>query len=262
MRNLFRRLFLIAALLGSTHASATDVVERAELGRHFEDAGVSGTFVMLDAQADRLYVYDRVRAERRFIPASTFKIFNSLVALDSGVVKDESEIIPYGGKPQRFNAWEHDMNMRDAIRVSNVPIYQELARRAGPERMRRYIKLVSYGNADIGNIIDRFWLDGPLRISAVEQARFTSRLARRDLPFSERSMAIVRDILRQEQTPDYALFAKTGWDFDNHLGWWIGWIERGKNIYAFALNIDVRSEADTAKRQSVAKDCLKALGAL
>jgi beta-lactamase class D len=262
MRKIFHRILTAVVLLCGVPAVATEIVERPDLGRHFEAEGVSGTFVMLDAQADRLYVFDRARAQRRFVPASTFKIFNSLVALETGAVKDENEIIPYGGKPQRLKEWEHDMDMRDAIRISNVPVYQELARRAGRERMNHYIKLVGYGNAEIGNVVDRFWLDGPLKISAIEQAYFTNRLAHRDLPFSERAMRIVRDIIQQEETPDHALFAKTGWDAGNGIGWWVGWVERSGKVYAFALNIDIRRDEDVTKRQSVARDCLKALQAL
>ena len=67
------------------------------------------------------------------------------------------------------------MGLRKAIAISNVPIYQELARRIGLERMKHYLKSFEYGNTDTGEIIDRFWLDGPLEISALEQVNFLKK---------------------------------------------------------------------------------------
>lgn len=275
MNTFFRHLLAASGLLASLAASATEIVERPDLARHFASSGVQGTFVLLDLAADQVSVHNAARAQQRFVPASTFKILNSLIALETGAVKDENEVLPYGGKPQRFRQWEKDMGMREAIRISNVPVYQEIARRIGPERMSRFVKLAAYGNADIGKVIDRFWLDGPLAISAVEQAKFVSRLARRELPFSARSQAIVRDILRQEETVTHTMFSKTGWAFAGEsasapasgikpaeLGWLVGWVERNGKVYAFAMNIDIHQNEDAAKRQVIARQCLQSLGVL
>src|SRR6185295_19637139 len=117
---------------------------------------------------------------------------NSLIALETGVVKDESEAVPYGGKPQPIKAWEKDMGLRDAIKISNVPVYQEIARRVGLARYDAWLARLDYGNRQTGTVVDRFWLDGPLAISAVEQTKFVARLAQGTLPASARSQAIVR----------------------------------------------------------------------
>lgn len=262
MLKLISRALAAALFLAAASASAAEVVERPELAAHFKAAGVAGTFVLYDVSADRISVHDRTRADRRFAPQSTFKIFNAMIGLDTGAVKDELEVLPYGGKPQPIREWEQDMNLRDGIRISNVPVYQELARRIGAQRMQRYIDLVGYGNRDIGKVIDRFWLDGPLEISAVEQAQLMARLAQRRLPFSERSMQAVRGMIRQEGTQDYALFAKTGWGFQSpgaQIGWLVGWIEKEGKPYAFALNIDIHDNADAAKRHSLVRACLQTL---
>ncbi|MGH8806613.1 MAG: class D beta-lactamase [Noviherbaspirillum sp.] len=261
MLKLVRRAFVAALLVAGLPAAATETIDRPELAAHFKAAGVSGGFVLFDLDEDRMSVYNGPRAHQRFVPASTFKIFNTLVGLETGAVKDEFEVLPYGGKPQRIKAWEQDMNLHDAIRVSNVPVYQELARRIGAQRMQGYIDLVGYGNRDIGSAIDRFWLDGPLKISAVEQARLMARLAQRQLPFSERSMRIVRTSIQQKDTSGYTMFAKTGWADNSFpaLGWLVGWIEKEGKIYAFALNIDIRDDADTAKRHPLVRACLQAL---
>ena len=241
---------------------STGIVERADLATVFADYGVAGAFALHDVAAGRTIVVDPDRAARRLVPASTFKVANSLIALETGVIADENEVVPYGGRPQPIRAWEADMPIRDAIRVSNVPVYQTLARRVGLARYRLWLGRLGYGNADPGDRVDTFWLRGPLAISAVEQTRFLARLARGALPASARSQAIVRDILRVEQGPGYTLHAKTGWSNAGtpQLGWWVGWVERGDAHHSFALNIDIRSRSDADKRIPLGRALLARLG--
>jgi beta-lactamase class D len=130
--------------------------------------------------------------------------------------------------------------------------------------MRAMIDRLDYGNREIGAVVDRFWLDGPLAISALEQARFVARLARGDLPVSARSQFIVRDILRLEQAGDAVLYGKTGWlaGTEPSIGWWTGWVDRDGKIYAFALNIDMPSVEDAPKRIAIGRSLLARLGVL
>jgi beta-lactamase class D len=262
MRRLLSILFSLAAL--SNIASAISFKEMPELEKFFKDQGVTGTFVMFDPAADTLLVWNEARAKERFIPASTFKIANSLIGLDVGAVKSVDEVLPYGGKPQWIKAWEQDMGLRDAIKISNVPIYQELARRIGLERMREGVKKLDYGNMEIGSVVDRFWLDGPLKISAVEQAQFLNRLVEGKLPIKPHVAAVVKEITLLEKTEAYELHAKTGWGVATKpsIGWWVGWIERDHKVFPFAINIDMTSGDEAEKRISIGRECLKALGKL
>lgn len=264
MKRLQRRLLALLSIGLSIATVRGSSFREVELGRIFNDNGVAGTFVLLDPAADTFFVWNEARAKVRFTPASTFKIPNSLIGLDVGAVKDVEEVLPYGGKPQWMKAWEQDMNLRDAIKASSVPIYQELARRIGMEGMRASVKKLGYGNMEIGQVVDRFWLDGPLAISAVEQTEFLSRLVDRKLPVSAAAIRAVKEITLFEKTETYELHGKTGWLFNPkaQVGWWVGWIERDGKTYPFALNIDMKEEADVAKRILIGRECLKALGKL
>ena len=91
------------------------------------------------------------------------------------------EVLPYGGKPQRFPQWEHDMSLREAFRLSAVPIYQTLARRIGLPKMTKSVSVIAYGNGQVGDTVDRFWFDGPLTISAIKQVQFLRQFALRRL---------------------------------------------------------------------------------
>jgi beta-lactamase class D len=261
-----RTSFLLTALLLSARfVFAQTYQEIPEVAKCFHNGEVAGTFVLFDVAKDTMLVWNEGRAKKRFVPASTFKIANSLIGLDTGAVKNVDEVLPYGGKPQRIKEWEHDMGLRDAIKISNVPVYQELARRIGIDRMREGVKKLRYGNMEIGDVVDRFWLDGPLMISAVEQTEFLNRLTHESLPIKAEAMDAVKEITLLEKTADYELHGKTGWlvgASSPQIGWWVGWIERENRIYPFALNIDILKDEDASKRVSVGRDCLKLLGKL
>lgn len=245
--------------------SAQTYQEVPQLAACFNAQEVAGTFVLFDAATDTMFVTDATRADKRFTPASTFKIANSLIGLDAGAVKSVDEVLPYGGKPQRRKEWERDMGLRDAIKVSNVPVYQELARRIGLERMREGVKKLGYGNMEIGSVVDRFWLDGPLAISAVEQTKFLHRLVKGSLPISPEAVGAVKEITLLEKTGTYELHGKAGWwvgPTPPQIGWWVGWVERENKVYPFALNFDMSKDTDAAKRIPIGRDCLKALGKL
>jgi beta-lactamase class D len=261
-----RLLAVLTFLLASLQPlSARTYKEVSELAKVFSDNGVAGTFVLYDVATETMFVSDEARAKKRFTPASTFKIANSLIGLDVGAVKDVEEVLPYGGKPQRIKEWERDMGLREAIKVSNVPVYQELARRIGLERMREGVKKLGYGNMEIGSVVDRFWLEDPLVISAVEQTEFLHRLAEGLLPINPRAVRAVKEITLLEKTETYELHGKTGWWVGPALpqiGWWVGWIERANRVYPFALNFDMMKDDDAAKRIPIGRGCLKALGKL
>jgi beta-lactamase class D len=262
-----KQLFILILLLFTNSAQAIDWQDKSELGKLFTDAGLEGTFVLYDVDADRFIGHNRPRAETRFTPASTFKIVNSLIGLEVGAVGSVDEILPYGGKPQPNKAWERNMSLRDAIKLSNVPIYQELARRIGLERMREKIAKLDYGNGDIGNVVDTFWLAGPLAINAVEQTQFLAHLAQDDLPFSDEASAQVKEIAKLDQGEGWALYGKTGSATRENVGWWVGWVQKGDKTYSFAMNVYLPKIDDFAqlfvhsnRRIELGKACLQALG--
>ncbi|MBX3506344.1 MAG: class D beta-lactamase [Parvibaculum sp.] len=250
------------ALVAPARAEIVPAAE--ELHKSFDSAGVSGTFVLFDPRTNKSIAVNPDRAEQRFVPASTFKIVNSLIALETGAVSSVNEVLPYGGQPQPFEQWERDMSMRDAIAVSNVPVYQGVARRIGKERMATALQRLDYGNGETGEVIDRFWLDGPLQISAAEQTVFLAQLAAGTLPLSPEVQQSVRDILLLEEKDGARLYGKTGWDFaegGGGLGWFVGWTEKDGVARSFALNIDMTENEQASIRIPLAKQLLEQTGA-
>lgn len=257
---------IIAALLliASNNGFAAEWADSPVIEKLFSDAGVAGTFVLYDVAEDKLVGFDRTRAETRFIPASTFKVPHTLIGLAEGVITDVDQVLPYGGEPQPYPSWEQDMSLRDALPISNVPVYKGLARRITLERMTENIALMGYGNQEIGTEVDNFWLIGPLKISAVEQVLFLADLAQNNLPYPVYLQEQVRDITLVEQGKDWALHAKSGWTDapDPEIGWWIGWVVKQDKVYGFAVNIDIIDDSDADKRNQLGRESLKALGVL
>lgn len=259
---MIKRLAALFLMACGAVAQATEWRDSPAITQLFKKEGVTGTFVVHDVALDTDTGHNRQRAARRFIPASTFKIPNSLIALSTGAIASVDEIVPYDGKPVYRAEWAKDMDLREAIKVSNVPLYQTLARRIGMERMRGALVRMNYGNMDTGKVVDRFWLDGPLEISAIEQTVFLARLAQGQLPFENVHMEAVRAIARQDGPAE--LYAKTGWGKrpgQPDIGWWVGWVRKDGKLYTFALNSDI-PEGAPDQRVALARAALQSLGLL
>ena len=250
----------IAALV--PHKSHARILERPDLARHFESRGLTGTIAILDVAKDDTLLYAPDRAKKRFVPASTFKIANALIALETGAIRDETEMLPYGGAADTPAMWARDMNLRDAMAASNVPIFQGIARKVGLAAYSEWLAKLQYGNADPGKFVDRFWLDGPLEISAIEQVSFIAKLARGELPLSERSQRLVRDAIRLSSRNGANLHGKTGWaaSVTPRIGWLTGYVEKAGAITAFSLNIDMASMDQAPLRQAIAEAVLSEIG--
>jgi beta-lactamase class D len=240
---------------------------REDLARHFIDEGTAGTFVGYKIDDYLIIASDKDRSGEAKPPASTFKIANSLIALETGVVEDpDKDVFKWDGVTRSIEAWNHDHTMRSAIAVSAVPVYQEIARRIGEARMQKYVDLLEYGNRNIGGGIDQFWLTGDLRIDPVQQIDFVDRLRRGALPISKRSQDLVRDILPVTKVGEVTIRAKSGLlgaeTGKPSLGWMVGWAEKGSAQTVFALNMDCPEPRHIADRMTLTQACLRDIGAM
>ena len=160
--------------------------------------------------------------------------------------------------------WAQDHTLDSAVRNSVVWYFQEVAKRVGAERMQRYVARFDYGNEDLSGGIDRFWLTGGLRTSAMDQVSFLRRFYESQLGVSEYATNAVKQMLVVENTPDYRLSGKSGWvglgdDSAEQVGWQVGYVERQDRVDFFALNLDIVRPEDAGARLKVAKAILQEL---
>ena len=238
--------------------------------------GTTGAMVIYNLQKNEYLRHDKQRCRERFSPKSTFKIANSLIGLETGVIADADFVIEWDREkypPQTywdqepFSHWGQNHTLRSAIKYSVVWYYRELAKKVGAERMKGFIKSFNYGNQEISDAIDNFWLDGSLKISADEQIEFLKKFYLGKIPVSKRSTEIVKDILIMENTPQYELSGKTGGGSiaeGRIIGWFVGYLRTKNgakdNIYFFATNIEGTSfEEIRDKRIELTKQALAKL---
>jgi beta-lactamase class D len=232
-----------------------------------EAAGYQGNILIYDLNRDTYYAANVDSVTQAHIPASTFKIMSSLVAIEAGLVAHADTVLPWDGVSRGRTETNADLTLRDAFRLSSVPHYQALVRAVGAPAMQRALSDAGYGNQIISGGIDQFWLSGGLRISPMQQIDLLRRLYHQDLPFSATAMNTVKDIMVTERTDAYVLRAKTGLAIlneDENTGWWVGWVEHGSNVTMFATVLTATApDADfIPARLSVTRDVLQELGVL
>lgn len=228
----------------------------------FNEAQTQAVFVIYDGVQLQSYGNDLTRAQMDYVPASTFKMLNALIGLKHKKT-NVNEVFKWQGEKRFLKAWEKDMTLAEAMQVSAVPVYQELARRIGHDLMQKEVKRVGFGNTDIGHQVDNFWLVGPLKITPEQEVKFAYQLATKSLPFDAAVQQQVKEMLYIERRGDAKLYAKSGWasDVSPQVGWYTGWVEQpnGK-ITAFVLNMEMKEGDDPAERKQLTLDVLDKLG--
>jgi beta-lactamase class D len=239
-------LLLLAPLAAQPTAAQTPdttitLLAPADLARHLA-AYENATFVYLEPDRRQRV---RVRAEeaaRRRVPASTFKIPHTLIALDSGVLAPD-DVLTWD--PERYpaddwwpEAWRGDHTLASALEHSVVWFYREVASRVGADREQAYLDAFEFGNRAIGDNPTSFWLVGPLAVSADEQVDFLARLWADDLPASREAMALTRGMVQVlDVGPGWRLLGKTGTLMlqPGALNWLVGAVETDAGTGFFAL---------------------------
>jgi len=254
-----RHILSILTLFLFTLVSAA-AAEDAGIARLFNEKNVRGTMIISSLDGTVTYSHNDARSAIRMVPASTFKIPNTLIALEEGVITDEKQVLKWDGKDRAVAAWNRDQTLESAFKSSCIWFYQELARKIGLERYNAWLTKLSYGNGQVGPNPDNFWLEGDLRISAQEQVAFLKRLYRRELPVKKTSYELLRRLMVVEQTPDYTVSAKTGWV--GKIGWYVGYVESDNKVWLFAMNMDVNRPEERRFRQELTMGALRLKGIL
>jgi beta-lactamase class D len=238
MKNWFISLSVLTCVYS---CSPNNVTEDRSLGKYFKENNVEGTFALFDNGTGKFTVYNLERfRDSAYLPASTFKIVNSLIGLQTGKIVNDSMVIKWDGIDRGRPECNRDMTMYDAFRISCPPWYQELARRIGKDTIQHWLDSLAYGNKKISRL-DTFWLDNSLKIRPDEQLGLVKRLYFNQLPFHNLNQEIVKRAMLFEDNPNYKLSYKTGWGFrenGNSLAWIVGWIEENKHPYFFVLNVE------------------------
>ncbi len=253
------KLFIIFfVLLFSIQVTA----ENKALAKLFAEKGVNGTIVISALQNGQTIIHNNSRANYRFVAASTFKVLNTLISLEEKAISGKNSVFKWDGHISAIANWNQDQTLESAFKVSCVWCYQELARRVGIEKYRNYLQALTYGELYEPLVETTFWLDGSLKISAIEQVEFLKKVYKRTLPFSKSSYETLRQIMIVEQNSTFTIRAKTGLAVISNpkIGWYVGYVETPKNVWFFAMNIDVHEENELPLRLELTQAALQKMG--
>jgi beta-lactamase class D len=256
--------FLLSVLIVS--CSPNNVKEDDSLRKYFTENEVDGCFALMDNGTGKFTIYNLTRyRDSSYLPASTFKIVNSLIGLQTGKISSDTMTIKWDGIKRRNPDWNKDLTMKEAFKVSAVNYYQEVARRIGRDTMQIWLDTLHYGTTTIRSDIDSFWLDNSLKIKPDEQLGLVKRLYFDQLPFFKSYQEVVKRVMLVDNNADYRLAYKTGLGYrenGNLLGWVVGWIEENNHPYFFVLNMESadRNAPFTTMRIKMLHDILGQLG--
>ncbi len=261
-------LLLVALFFNSLNLFAENKeakeVKKPELKKLLDESKLNGSILIYDFKNNTFYSNDFKWAKRGHLPASTFKIPNSIIALETGVVENDSSISKWDGKERYLKVWEQDLKFKDAFKYSCVPCYQEFARKIGFSRMKSYLKKLDYkGMVFNEKTIDNFWLEGKSKISQFEQIEFLKKFFFLELPISKRTTVLMKNIMIAEKTDKNEISGKTGWGVrqGNDNGWYVGYVEVNNEVFFFATNVEPKKDFNidnfNSVRLEVTKEALK-----
>ncbi len=244
-----------------------------DLKHFFDDCKTQGCIVIFDNNQKKWIVSDTILSKTEHLPASTFKIINLLIALETGVIADENEIVKwpgsidtvkYGYRPEIYR----DMTVKEAFEVSAGWVFVELAKKIGRENYRHYLEVCNYGNQNLTEPDIDFWNFGELGISPFSQVILIRNLFEGNLPFSAKNMETVKRVMITEQTENYTIKAKTGWTRQGgfNTGWWVGSIETKQGVWFFATLLlqdrKLNNPNFSPCRKEITKAVLRKLGVI
>jgi beta-lactamase class D len=273
MKIKIKDIFIALVLLMMTptvFCQSKGTIIRSDFKKYFDQCGVDGAVAIYDYKKHLWILSDTVNTNRETLPASTFKIVNMLIALETGTISNENYVVKWPGKTDTLKYGYrpdiyHDISVKDAFKVSAGWAFIELAKRIDRDLYKRYLTQCGYGNVDLSEAGADFWNFGPFGISPVAQVVFLRKLFEGKLPFSKRNMDIVKRVMITEQSSAYNVRSKTGWTManDTNTGWWVGYLEKKDEVYFFAtrlLQSRKNNRADFSKcRKEITRSVLKDL---
>ncbi|WP_073174072.1 penicillin-binding transpeptidase domain-containing protein [Chryseobacterium vrystaatense] len=281
LKNLFFGMVSIISLVSCAstdmkHSSGTTqlrdpVIVRHDFKKYFDDCHTNGSIAIYDNQKNEWILSDPVETGKQSLPASTFKVINLLIALETKTIASENDIVRWPGKTDTIQYGYRpdiyrDLSVKEAFELSAGWVFVELAKKIGKENYKKFLTKSGYGNLDLSETDPDFWNFGHFAISPIEQVEFLRNFYKGRLPFSKRNIDIVKKVMITENNSDYTIHSKTGWTRDSGIntGWWVGYLESQHGTYFFATLLLQDRKVNTPNfgncRKEITKSVLKNLG--
>lgn len=236
-------------------------ITQLNLSSNFGD--YTGSFVLYDQSADKWNIYNMEHASTRVSPNSTYKIYDALLGLESGIITPEHSTFTWNGEPYPFNSWEADQDLTSAMHNSVNWYFQAIDSQAGFQSVKTFLQTINYGNQNTGTNLNLYWTDFSLKISPIEQVELLQNFYQNNFHFDRKNIQAVKNALLLSTTSSGSLYGKTGTGRVNGKdvnGWFVGYIESDNNTYYFATNIQAPSNATGSQATEITEAILSDFG--
>lgn len=222
-----------------------------------------GSFVLYNSDNDAWTIYNKDAALEQITPNSTYKIYDALLGLESGIITPEHSKMTWNGEDYPFNAWESDQDLSSAMYSSVNWYFQNIDNIVGMDNVKSYLQDIGYGNQQTSNNTDLYWTDFSLKISPIEQVELLKKFYHNTFGFSDKNINAVKNAILIASTSDGTLSGKTGTgrvDGQDTNGWFIGYIEKSGHVYYFATNIQGSSNTTGSVATEISLSILSDMG--
>lgn len=223
----------------------------------------TGSFVLYDQATDKWNIYNIDNASTRIPPNSTYKIYDALLGLESGIITPEHSTFTWNGEPCPFESWESDQDLTSAMHNSVNWYFQAIDSQAGFQSVKTFLQTINYGNQNTGTNLNLYWTDFSLKISPIEQVELLQNFYQNNFHFDRKNIQAVKNALLLSTTSSGSLYGKTGTGRVNGKdvnGWFVGYIESDNNTYYFATNIQAPSNATGSQATEITEAILSDFG--
>lgn len=216
-----------------------------------EKGVVAECAVVMDAATQKVLTR-KGQCDKRFTPASTFKVPLAVIGFDKNILQSEHEPV-WQWKPE-MEAPERDRIAVDPARwleKSVVWYSREITKQLGQKQFSEAVAALDYGNKDVSGRAGKqdgltgSWIGSSLEISPDEQVQFLNKLVHETLPVSKQAQQKTKaamTVLMSEK--GWKVTGKTGaarlrdakgnFVGEQHLGWFVGWAEKDGRQLVFA----------------------------
>ena len=223
----------------------------------------TGSFVLYDQATDKWNIYNMDHASTRVPPNSTYKIYDALLGLESGIITPKHSTFTWNGEPCPFESWESDQDLTSAMHNSVNWYFQAIDSQAGFQSVKTFLQTINYGNQNTGTNLNLYWTDFSLKISPIEQVELLQNFYQNNFHFDRKNIQAVKNALLLSTTSSGSLYGKTGTGRVNGKdvnGWFVGYIESDNNTYYFATNIQAPSNATGSQATEITEAILSDFG--
>ena len=263
-------ILLNSAPMLSTYASDKELyqwdtsaknISTVNLSEYFN--GYNGSFTLYDLKNDTWDIYNMDLASLRTAPNSTYKIYDALFGLETGIITPEESTMAWNGADYPFEAWNADQTLDSAMKFSVNWYFQSIDRQLGASAIKDYVQTIGYGNRNTETDLSSYWMESSLKISPIEQVQLLTKLYEGGFDFTPENVDAVKKSILLTSSAGGNFYGKTGTGRINEKdinGWFIGYVETADNTYFFATNIQSTENATGSKSAEISLAILSNMG--